>query len=108
MHKITHSLEENNKIRMKLHNIKKEIVDGGMQMADPANMLDDMEYIPNKASRNDVIEYNPAELSLEDSDASGKLFLLVVEISHPSYCLYEINASPFPPLKLSHPECKFR
>lgn len=58
---------------MKLNNIKKEIVEGDMQMADPANMLDEMVYIPNKSSRNDVIEYNPAELSLEDSDASGKL-----------------------------------
>lgn len=56
---------------MKLNHIKKEISGGEMQMGDPAHILDEMVYIPNKSSRNDVIEYNPVELSLEDSDASG-------------------------------------
>ncbi|CAI2387174.1 unnamed protein product [Moneuplotes crassus] len=62
--------EDGNKIRMKLSHIKKEISGGEMHICDPAHMLDEMVYIPNKSSRNDVIEYNPVELSLEDSDAS--------------------------------------
>lgn len=33
---------------------------------------DEMIYV-NKSSKDDVIEYNPEELSLEDSEVEGKL-----------------------------------
>ena len=78
---------------MKLYHMKQEIRDGNFQLSDPAHMMEDNEemiYLPSKSSRNDVIEYNPAELSLEDSDGSGiplenlnfnNFFLFFLEIS---------------------------
>ena len=62
-------------MRMKIHHIKQEIADVQLQMGNPAhgmNHHDDIIYVKNKSSRNDVIEYDPVELSLDDSEESGK------------------------------------
>ena len=61
---------------MNLHQIKQEIADVHMEMGNPAHELDDHDdiiYIQKKPPRNDVIEYDPVELSLEDSEGSGIL-----------------------------------
>lgn len=63
---------------MKLHHIKQEITEGEIEIEDPAHILEEIEYLPNKPYRDDVIEYNPEELSREDSEHSGRFSLFNV------------------------------
>jgi hypothetical protein len=68
---------------MKIQTIKQEIIDSHshFQMGPKTEVIhgmdpnEDVIYIHSNNQKDDVIEYNPAELSLEDSDdESGMLF----------------------------------
>ena len=62
---------------MKLQHIKQEIADVSQEyhMEPSVHGIEPGEeviYVHNKSPHNDVIEYNPAELSMEDSEVEGK------------------------------------
>lgn len=81
-------IDEKAKNRMKIHHIKQEIIDSHAhyQMGPKTEVIhgldhnEDVIYIHNKSHKDDVIEYNPAELSLEESDAESGMIFIVIQI----------------------------